>query len=237
MAVFWLDEDVLDFPPAHLAEANGLLAISNDLRPERLIVAYQNGIFPWYKHEDHFFWYSPHPRMVLLPEELIVHKSMRSIFNQRKFTYTLDTAFERVMRACAETPRGGQEGTWISEEFIEAYTELHRRGLAHSVEVWQGDDLAGGLYGLSFGRVFFGESMFARVSNASKAGLIVLTRALQGTGFQLIDCQQDTPHLRSLGARLVSRNLFLRMLREGLSAPTMAGRWRLSEDTGAIVLE
>ncbi len=236
MAIFWLDKDDLNFPPAHLAEASGLLAISSDLRPERLIMAYQNGIFPWYKHDEHFFWYSPHPRMILLPENLIVHKSMRSIFNQHKFAYTLDTAFERVMRACAEMPRSGQDGTWITEEFIEAYTEVHRWGLAHSVEVWKGDELVGGLYGLSFGRAFFGESMFTRVPNASKAGFIALVRALRASGFQLVDCQQNTAHLRSLGAHLVPRTVFMQMLRDSLSAPTLKGRWQWGP-LGQIVVE
>jgi leucyl/phenylalanyl-tRNA--protein transferase len=236
MAVFWLGKEDLTFPPVELAEPNGLLAVSTDLRPERLIVAYHSGIFPWYQHDEHFFWFSPHPRMVLFPEDLVVHKSMRSIFNQHKFAYTLDRDFERVMRACAEVPREGQDGTWITEAFIEAYAELHRRGLGHSVEVWQNDELVGGLYGLSFGRVFFGESMFARVPNASKAGFIVLVRALQRSGFRLIDCQQDTPHLRSLGARPISRTLFMRMLQGSLSAPTLAGRWRL-DASGHITLE
>ncbi len=234
MPIFWLDEDDLAFPPAQLAEPSGLLAISQDLRPERLIAAYQQGIFPWYKHDGYFYWYSPNPRLVLFPEDLRVHKSMRSIFNQNKFEYTLDTAFEQVMRSCAQVERPGQEGTWIEEDFIVSYTELYHRGVAHSVEVWHAGELVGGLYGLSFGRFFFGESMFTRQPNASKAGFIVLVRALQQSGFRLIDCQQETHHLMSLGARSIPRTLFLHMLQDNQSAPTLAGRWCLSE--GHIVV-
>ncbi len=237
MPVFWLDESDLSFPPPQFAESSGLLAISQDLRPERVVAAYQSGIFPWYEHEGFFYWYSPDPRLVLFPSELRVHKSMRSIFNRRKFDYTFDTAFESVIRACAQTPRAGQVGTWICEDFITSYTTLHQRGIAHSVEVWQNGEMVGGLYGLALGRVFFGESMFTRVPNASKAGFIVLVRALQQSGFLLIDCQQETEHLKSLGARPISRKTFLEMLRENLSEPTLRGRWFLQEDYRLIALQ
>ncbi|MCS6927950.1 MAG: leucyl/phenylalanyl-tRNA--protein transferase [Saprospiraceae bacterium] len=229
MPVFWLDEHDFTFPPPYLAERDGLIAVSGDLRPERLIEGYRSGAFPWYELDGKFFWYTPHPRMVLFPKELIVHKSMRSIFNQQKFEYTFDTAFEQVIRICAEIRRPGQEGTWISKKFIESYTALHQRGLAHSVEVWAGERLVGGLYGVSLGRTFFGESMFAHMSNASKAALITLVRALEQSGFSFIDCQQDTAHLRSLGARPIPRSVFLYLLNEAMKAPTLVGRWRLQE--------
>jgi len=229
MPVFWLNEHNPNFPPAQAAEADGLLAVSKDLSIERLIVAYQHGIFPWYSHRGLFYWYSPDPRLVLFPQELKVHKSMRSIFNQRKFEYTLDTAFEQVMRACATVQRSGQQGSWITEPFVRAYTQLHEQGLAHSVEVWRDGTLVGGLYGLSFGRVFFGESMFAQVPNASKAGFITLVRALGETGFRLIDCQQETAHLSSLGARPIPRAAFIELLEQNCAEPTLIGQWCFCE--------
>lgn len=234
MPVFWLNDHEMAFPHPSLAEPGGLLAVGGDLTPERLVLAYRNGIFPWFEDGGSFFWYSPDPRFVLFPAELIVHKSMRSVFNQHKFTYTLDTCFEQVIRACALTPREGQDGSWISEAFIEGYTELHRQGLAHSLEVWQNGQLAGGLYGLALGRIFFGESMFARAPNASKAGFITLVRALQRSGFWLIDCQQHTQHLESLGARGISRELFLDYLSRNVYERTLVGTWAFSE--GGVAL-
>lgn len=165
-----------------MAEPDGLLAIGGDLTPQRLVSAYMNGIFPWFCHNGAYFWYSPDPRMVLFPSELKVHKSMRPVFNQHKFRYSTDTCFREIMQACAKTPRSDHEGTWISKNFIEAYSILHEMGIAHSVEVWSGKELVGGLYGLAIGKIFFGESMFARMTNASKAGFITLVRALQQAG-------------------------------------------------------
>ncbi len=229
MPVFWLNDHELSFPHPTLAEPGGLLAVGGDLSPERLVLAYRNGIFPWFEDEGSFFWYSPDPRFVLFPAGLKMHKSMRSIFNQGKFRYTLDTCFERVIRGCATAVRSGQDGSWISEAFIDGYTELHQRGLAHSVEVWRGDQLAGGLYGLSLGRIFFGESMFSRETNASKAGFITLAQALHQSGFWLIDCQQQTAHLESLGARGIPRELFLEYLNRNAYERTLIGKWEFTE--------
>lgn len=235
MPVFWLNEREMAFPHPSLAEPGGLLAVGGDLSPDRLVLAYRNGIFPWFEDEGSFFWYAPDPRFVLFPPELKIHKSMRSVFNQGKFRYTLDTCFDAVIHACAHVTRNGQDGSWISDAFIEGYTELHRQGLAHSVEVWQDNALVGGLYGLALGRIFFGESMFAREPNASKAGFITLVQALHASGFWLIDCQQQTAHLESLGARGISRELFLEYLGKNSYERTLIGKWEFSE-SGVRVL-
>lgn len=227
MPVYWLNEHELSFPHPAMAEPGGLLAVGGDLNPDRLVLAYRNGIFPWFEAEGSFYWYSPDPRFVLFPQELKVHKSMRPVFNQGKFEYSTDTCFEAVIRTCAELPRNAQEGSWISEAFIEGYTELHRQGVAHSLEVWRAGKLVGGLYGLSLGRVFFGESMFAHQANASKAGFITLVRALQAAGFWMIDCQQQTQHLQSLGARSISRELFLDYLVKNAYERSLIGLWDL----------
>ncbi|TNE51999.1 MAG: leucyl/phenylalanyl-tRNA--protein transferase [Bacteroidetes bacterium] len=234
MPVFWLDEHEMAFPHPSLAEPGGLLAVGGDLSPDRLVLAYRNGIFPWFEDEGSFYWYAPDPRFVLVPQELRVHKSMRSVFNQHKFMYTLDTDFDAVIRACSEASRGGQNGSWISPAFIEGYTRLYDAGIAHSVEVWQGDKLVGGLYGLSLGRIFYGESMFTRVPNASKAGFITLVRALEKAGFWLVDCQQQTQHLQSLGARSISRELFQEYLLKNAYEPSLIGRWILQDDMIAV---
>ncbi len=228
MPVFWLPDDEITFPHPSLAEPRGLLAVGGDLSPERLVLAYRNGIFPWFEEDGQFYWYTPDPRWVLLPAELRVHKSMRSIFNQHKFRYSMDTCFERVMRACASTSRGDQHGTWISEPFVAGYTALFEGGLAHSMEVWQGEELVGGLYGVSLGKVFFGESMFSLAPNASKAGFITLVQALEKAGFWLIDCQQQTSHLESLGARGISREIFLDYLARNAYERTWPGPWILN---------
>jgi len=230
MPVFWLLEQELSFPHPSLAEPGGLLAVGGDLSEERLILAYRNGIFPWFEEDDHYYWYAPDPRWVLFPKELRIHKSMRSIFSQQKFRYSIDTCFERVMRACAETERGGHTGSWISESFVAAYTRLHLQGIAHSVEVWQEQELVGGLYGIALGKIFYGESMFTRVSNASKAGFITFVQALAKTGFSLIDCQQQTTHLESLGARGISRELFMEYLEKNVYERTLLGPWAFSKD-------
>jgi leucyl/phenylalanyl-tRNA---protein transferase len=232
MPVFRLDDKELIFPPPYLAEPNGLLAIGGDLRPERLIAAYRSGIFPWFEEDGYFYWYTLHPRCVLLPEEIQVHKSMRSIFNQSKFRYTLDTHFEAVITACSDLPRDGQGGTWISPPFIQGYTALWRQGIAHSVEVWLGDALVGGLYGLALGKIFYGESMFSAVPNASKAGFITFVHALRKAGFMLIDCQQQTSHLLSLGARMIHRDLFMEYLERNMYEKTLQGHWSLDAERG-----
>lgn len=235
MPVFLLNDQELSFPHPAMAEPGGLLAVGGDLSPERLVLAYRNGIFPWFEEEGSFYWYSPDPRFVLFPKDLKVQKSMRSIFNQHKFEYSLDTCFEQVIRTCAAAPRNGQQGSWISEPFMDGYTELHRQGVAHSVEVWHDGALVGGLYGLSMGRVFFGESMFSLEPNASKAGFITLVHALQSAGYWLIDCQQQTEHLKSLGARSISRNDFLDYLFKNNYERSQQGLWELED--GRIVVK
>ena len=213
------------FPPADMADEDGLLAVGGDLNPERLLRAYREGIFPWFGEEDPYLWWSPDPRLVLFPEELKVSKSMRTYFNGNKFQVTFDHCFREVVEGCSSTLRSGQAGTWITPEILEGYSALHLAGFAHSVEVWQGTMLVGGLYGIALGRMFFGESMFARVSNASKYGFITLVRKLQSRNFQLIDCQQETPHLTSLGARPIPRSVFLTMLRENQQWETAPESW------------
>jgi leucyl/phenylalanyl-tRNA--protein transferase len=220
LAVFWLDEDDLSFPPPEEADEDGLLAVSADLRPERVLEAYRSGVFPWFEDDGYFFWFSPDPRAVLFPADLKVHKSMRSIFNQQKFTYTFNQQFESVMEACAATPRHGQSGTWITPAFVDAYVRLHQMGYARSVEVWESDRLVGGLYGILIGKVFFGESMFSTVPNASKAGFIRFVQELERKGVAMIDCQQDTEHLQSLGSRAISRLDFLQLLERHGIVPT-----------------
>ena len=202
------------FPPISEADEQGLLAIGGDLSIPRLIYAYNHGIFPWYDDSQPVLWWSPDPRMVLFPEKLKVSKSMKKLFKKEAFKVTFDQDFERVIEACAEIRREGQHGTWITPEIIKSYRELHEFNLARSVEVWQGDELVGGLYGiyLKEQQVFCGESMFARVSNASKYGFITLVNQLIDEGVKLIDCQVYTKHLESLGAEEIPRKRFLKYL-------------------------
>lgn len=237
MPVFWLNDNELSFPHPSLAEPGGLLAVGGDLSVDRLVLAYRNGIFPWFEEDGQFYWYAPDPRWVLFPGELKVHKSMRSVFNGHKFRYSLDTAFSEVMRHCAGALRSGQEGSWISGIFIESYSKLHETGVAHSVEVWQGDELVGGLYGLALGKIFYGESMFAKAPNASKAGFITLVQALEKAGFRLIDCQQETPHLTSLGARGISGELFMEYLANNVYEKTLVGKWAFDPESGIRLAE
>jgi leucyl/phenylalanyl-tRNA---protein transferase len=223
MPVFRLRTDNV-FPPPELATAEGVLAVGGDLSPERLLLAYRMGIFPWYGEDDPILWWSPDPRFVLLPAELNVSRSMRQLLKKDRFRVTFDRCFREVVEGCRE-PRKDRSGTWIHVEMAEAYCALHRLGYAHSVEVWEGGEIVGGLYGVSLGRCFFGESMFTKVNNASKVALIVLARRLHALKFVLIDCQVYTDHLRTLGARMVPRSLFLRMLAEGLNQETLQGNW------------
>lgn len=205
----------LEFPNPSQAVADGLLAYGGDLSVERLLLAYQNGIFPWYSKEDPILWWSPDPRMVLFPEELKVSKSMKQLLKKEAFQITLNHDFEAVIEACSLIRREGQYGTWITPEMKQAYRALHKKGHAHSVEVWQENQLVGGLYGiwLKDKHIFCGESMFSKLSNASKYGFIFWVEELQKSGVKLIDCQVYTQHLESLGAREISREAFLSFLR------------------------
>ena len=224
MPVFTLSKR-LSFPPPHLAIREGLLAVGGDLSVERLLLAYRSGIFPWYSKGEPILWWSPDPRLVLYPEELRISRSLRRIMKKNIFRITFDQAFERVILACAEAKRPGQDGTWIVEEMIAAYCALHEAGYAHSVECWREGKLAGGLYGVSLGAAFFGESMFHHRPNASKIAFARLVQRLTAWEFQLIDCQQPTRHLASFGATCWPRETFLRTLANALTAPTRKGKW------------
>jgi leucyl/phenylalanyl-tRNA--protein transferase len=219
------------FPPvAHaLRDPNGLLAAGADLSPERLLDAYAHGIFPWFGDEDPVLWWSPDPRMVLFPNEVHVSHSLRKTLRSGRLQVTLDNCFEQVMRGCAE-PRRGQDGTWITDEMTDAYERLFDIGYAHSVETWSDGRLVGGLYGVSLGRMFFGESMFSRVSDASKVALVALVRQLERWGFTCVDCQMSTVHLSSLGAREIPRATFLRHVRALVQQPPVSSPWRFDAD-------
>lgn len=217
------------FPPISraLASPNGLLCAGGDLSPQRLVDAYSRGIFPWFSEGDPILWWSPEPRMVLFPRELRVSRSLRKAVSRGIYEIRWDTAFRRVMEECAG-PRDGQGGTWIVPEMIDAYTRLHELGLAHSVESWRDDELVGGLYGVSLGQVFFGESMFTRATDASKVALVKLVERLVARGCRLIDCQQATAHLASLGAREIPRGEFAMLVRESIQYPLSGERWTSS---------
>jgi leucyl/phenylalanyl-tRNA--protein transferase len=205
--------DNLYFPPVSEADEEGILAVGGDLSPERLKLAYSNGIFPWFNEGESILWWAPDPRMVLFLDELIVSKSMRNILNRNIFTVTFNTSFKDVILNCQKILRDGQDGTWISDEMIEAYVELHKQGIAKSVEVWQDEVLVGGLYGIDLGHVFCGESMFSKVSNASKVGFIYLVNHLKKENYKLLDCQVYNPHLDSLGCREIDRDEFMSILK------------------------
>ena len=211
----YLLDETLWFPNPSEANQDGLLAVGGNLSPERLLLAYNSGIFPWFNDDEMIMWWSPNPRMVMFPKELKVHKSMRQLFNQQKFKVTYNTHFKDVITACSEIERPDQDGTWITSQMIDAYTELHLQGVATSVEVWQDNLLVGGLYGiyLKDKQLFCGESMFTKVSNASKYGFISLVRKLESEGVKLIDCQMHTNHLERLGAKEISRESFLEFIK------------------------
>lgn len=209
--LYKLDEHDTWFPPAEHAEPDGLLAVGGDLSVERLMAAYSCGIFPWYSEETPILWYSPHERFVIFPARLKISKSMRQILRSGKFRVTYDLAFDHVIEACSKMKRNEQAGTWITGDMQLAYKDLHRYGTAHSVEVWMGSELVGGLYGVVIGRVFCGESMFSKVSNASKTALIWLC---QNKNFEIIDCQLYTAHLESLGAEFITRDEYLNILQQ-----------------------
>lgn len=208
--IFRLDERLV-FPDPALAEPDGLLAIEGDLSAERLILAYQNGIFPWYSDDEPILWYAPHQRFVLYPAELRVSKSMRQVVRSNKFKVTFNQCFVDVIKACADAKREGQDGTWITTEMQQAYINLHQLGVAHSVEVWLDDVLVGGLYGVAVGDVFCGESMFSKASNASKLALISLCQTRK---YAMIDCQLHTEHLESMGARMIGRDEYMAALKQ-----------------------
>jgi len=212
MPLFVLDKE-LAFPPVHLAGTDGLLAMGGDLSPERLLVAYRNGIFPWYEG-DHILWWCPDPRFVLFPGDLKIGKSMKPLLKRIEFDFTINKAFKEVIRQCKQITRPGQEGTWITDEVEKAFIKMHDLGYAHSAEVWKDGELAGGLYGIKLGKVFFGESMFSKQSNASRFAFIKYVQQLITEGVELIDCQVYTEYLESLGATMVLRREFIRLLDE-----------------------
>jgi leucyl/phenylalanyl-tRNA---protein transferase len=226
----WLRSDE-PFPPLTqaLAEPNGLLAAGGELSAARLIDAYRSGIFPWFSPGQPILWWSPDPRMVLIPGELKVARSLAKVLRNRAYEVRADADFRQVISACAE-PRATRDGTWISAEMISAYCALHERGLAHSIETWIDGELAGGLYGVAIGRMFYGESMFTRVPDASKIALVHLARQLQRWNFGMIDCQMYTRHLASFGAREIPRADFARKLQELVNCPHVPGRWTLDRD-------
>lgn len=223
MPIYKLTQESV-FPPVHWASEIGLLAVGGDLSPRRLLEAYRQGIFPWFAEQEPILWWAPDPRFVLFPAELKISRSMRQFLKQKTVGITYDQNFPAVIAACRK-PRPQQEATWITPDMQEAYIRLHRLGLAHSVEVWRQGALVGGLYGVSLGRCFFGESMFSSVSNASKAALIDLVRRLRQLAFSVIDCQVYTAHLESLGARHIPRREFMALLKNALRQQTLAGNW------------
>jgi leucyl/phenylalanyl-tRNA--protein transferase len=223
MPIFPLGKDIL-FPPVELATKEGIIAVGGDLSVPRLLSAYKQGIFPWYSPPDPILWWSPDPRMIMFPHEVRVTRSMEKIIQKKVFSFSCDKKFREVMLGCRAPRKDGPE-TWISDEILTAYCKLHELGYAHSVEVWHDNKLAGGLYGVSLGSVFIGESMFYKVSNASKAAFIVFSRRLAELGFTLIDCQVYTPHLESLGAWTMPRPHYLKLLRQCLQHNDRIGSW------------
>ena len=225
MPVYQLPDEPA-FPRPDLAEEDGLLAIGGDLSMERLIAAYASGIFPWYSEEQPILWWSPNPRMVLFPEKFRRHKNLRRMVEKKTFTCTFDQEFEKVIEQCSRVKREGQTGTWITKEMKEAYIRLHKAGFAHSVETYYQGKLAGGLYGVSLGGTFFGESMFHSKTDASKVALWHLVDFSLQHGIKLIDAQQNTEHMKSLGAETIPREKFLFLLRQNLGAVTLRGSWQ-----------
>lgn len=226
MPLFKLTNELI-FPNPELSLKDGLLAVGGDLSMERLLLAYKNGIFPWYDDQSPILWWSPNPRMVLFPKKLIVSKSLWQVIRQKKFEVKVDENFASVVKSCATVPRVDQPGTWITDEMMQAYIDLHENGFAHSFETYFEGQLVGGLYGVSLGRVFFGESMFHKMSDASKVALYYLTEKVKSWKFLLIDAQQDTPHMRRMGAKTIPRKDFLELLDESSQYRTYKGKWSL----------
>jgi leucyl/phenylalanyl-tRNA--protein transferase len=214
MAIFALDTQLI-FPPVELSEPDGLLAAGGDLSAERILLAYRSGIFPWYEGE-HILWWCPDPRFVLFPDELAISKSMKQVSRKNIFHFTINQSFAQVIHECQLISRKDQDGTWITEEVKKAYTDLHNKGFAHSAEAWLNNELVGGLYGIRLGNIFFGESMFSKVSNASKFAFIAYVEQMKKEGVRLIDCQVYTEHLESLGARMIPRQEFIQLLHENM---------------------
>ena len=226
MTFYRLHDEYPGFPDPREAEPNGLLAMGGDLSPQRLLNAYARGIFPWFSEGDPLLWHCPDPRLVLFPSEFHTPRKLQKTLRSSPYDIRFDFDFQGVMEGCALTSRPGQNGTWITQDMRRAYVRMHRLGFAHSVEAWEGGDLVGGLYGIALGGVFFGESMFHRAPDASKAALVSLAHFLRANGFDLLDCQQDTPHMRRFGARLLSRDEFLDRLDRSLDhRETLQGPW------------
>lgn len=230
MPVYRLGRSIA-FPPPEAAGESGILAFGGDLSVDRLLAAYREGIFPWYDRPP-VLWWSPDPRLVLFPDQLAVSRSLRATLRKGRFDIRIDTAFPRVIEACATITRPDQDGTWLNRDMRRAYIALHEAGHAHSIEAWHEGDLAGGLYGVSIGHMFFGESMFSRLSDASKIALVGLASECRSRGIGLIDCQVSTPHLRRMGAREVPRAEFLRHVRKLVNEPVAAGRWTTTLTAG-----
>ncbi len=226
MPIYQLSDEII-FPHPSLANSDGILAVGGDLSAQRLVTAYANGIFPWYNEDEPILWWAPDPRFVLFPDELRIPKSMKRVINQNKFKITYDVDFYLVIKNCREVRQKVGEGTWITDEMMDAYIELHQLGFAHSVEAWNDDGLVGGLYGVSLGRCFCGESMFAHTSNASKTAFIMMVKKLQELNFLMIDSQVHTGHLERFGARHISLEKYLEILKKALEFPTYRGNWNL----------
>jgi leucyl/phenylalanyl-tRNA--protein transferase len=226
MSIFLLNEELI-FPPVNLADPSGVLAIGGDLSTERLLLAYRSGIFPWFNDNEPILWWSPDPRFILFPDKLHVSKSMQKVLKKQLFDIKYDTAFKEVISSCRKTRIDNNEGSWITQSMIDAYCNLNKLGYAHSVEAWHEGNLVGGLYGVSLGRCFFGESMFSIMENSSKACLITLVNDLIKYDFLFIDCQVYTKHLSSMGAIDIPRSDFLKLLSCGLNHSTITGNWSL----------
>jgi len=229
---YWLDPHPVLFPPTQLAlqEPDGLLAVGGALTPEWLLNAYSLGIFPWFNPGDPICWWSPNPRSILYTDQIKVRRSLVKTLRKQTFKVTLDTQFKKIMQNCAKTPRPGQDGTWITDEMLTAYEQLHEMGHAHSVEVWANETLVGGLYGVSIGKVFFGESMFSHQADASKIALVALCQQLKAWGFRIIDTQVETEHLKSMGAQLVHREFFESLLQQDTQKAFTPQKWQFDID-------
>ena len=237
-APYWLNPyDPADFPDVALAlrDPDGLLAVGGDLSVERLLAAYQRGIFPWYSGDQPILWWSPDPRSVLFPDKLHVSRSLRKVLRKQEYKVTFDTAFAEVIRACSQ-PRAGDPGTWITDEMQQAYIRLHQAGYAHSIEIWLNGKLVGGLYGIAIGKVFFGESMFSRVTDASKVAFVFLVRQLQRWQFGVIDCQIQSAHLDQFGAELIPRSEFTMLLNQFCNQTGLGGLWTIDVDLESDII-